>query len=82
MPSPPARAKIAPASNRDNARKLEPPNAQAVYAHGAFQSTKERALPATDLSTSARSMEVWSVHAFVCIVRMFSDQRAISQFSE
>ena len=77
MPPPHARAKIAPASNRDNARKLEPPDAQAVYAHGAFQSTKEHALPAMDLGISARSMDVWSVHAFVCSVRMFSDPRAI-----
>ena len=75
MPPPPARAKITPVSTRDNACKLELPDA--VYAYTAFQSTKEHAPLATDLSTSSRSMEVGLVHAFVCVVRIFSDPRTV-----
>jgi hypothetical protein len=72
---PPARAKITSVSNLEDARKLELQNA--VYAHTAFPSIKEHAPLATDLGMSARGVEIWSVHAFVYNVLLFSDPSVI-----
>jgi hypothetical protein len=47
------------------------------YAYSTLPSTKERASLETDLSTSARSVEVWSVNAFIYTVFMLSDPSTI-----
>ena len=55
---------------RADARQLEALNR--MYARTAFPSTEERQQLARDLDMSARSVQIWLVHAFVYIRCIFS----------
>ena len=54
---------------RADARQLEALNR--MYARTAFPSTEERQQLAKDLDMSARSVQIWLVHAFVYIKCIF-----------